>query len=62
MLEPGEATEPREEPAVSAADSLDPEWERQKRRLLRRRLILTVIGAAMFVLGLAFSFVESMRR
>ena len=55
-MEPDDSNEPEAE----VAEEL--EWERQKRRLRRRELLITVIGAAMFLVGMVFAFFKSVGR
>lgn len=51
--------EPDESSESEAAAADEPEWERQKRRLRRRELVVTVIGATMFLIGMVVAFFKS---
>jgi len=62
LLKPEKATEREGEPDAGAVAPLEPEWERQKRRLRRRELIVTIIGAAMLLMGMAISLFRSLGR
>jgi len=61
-VKPESEMEPGENADASAEEIVEPEWERQKRRLRRRELIITVIGAAMLLFGMVISFFTSARR
>jgi hypothetical protein len=55
-MEPDDSSKPEAE----VAEEL--EWERQKQRLRRRELLITVIGAAMFLVGMVIAFFKSAGR
>ncbi len=54
--------EPQDTGDSDSEDAVEPEWERQKRRLRRRELIITIVGAIFFLMSLLIPFVTGMHR